>query len=97
MAKESRNSDRDRRPEGISKHGLELPVLGAVSMDRRQALKVMAIAAATPALVSCKPGEEASEILMTPASASKPEGKRRCVGSRPPHTDGALGAIIDVR
>ena len=75
MAKESRNSDRDRRPEDISKHGLELPVLGAVSVDRRHALKVMAIAAATPALVSCKPGEEASEILMTPASASNPKAR----------------------
>ncbi len=75
MANESQNSDRDKRSEDISKHGLELPVLGAVSMDRRQALKVMAIAAATPALVSCKPDEEASEILMTPASASNPKAR----------------------
>ena len=62
MANESQNSDRDKRPEDISKYRLELPVLGAVSIDRRQALKVMAIAAATPTLVSCKPSEEASEI-----------------------------------
>ena len=53
MANESQNSDRDKRAEDISKYRLELPVLGAVSIDRRQALKVMAIAAATPALVSC--------------------------------------------
>ena len=75
MANESQNSDRDKRPEDISKDRLELPVLGAVSIDRRQALKVMAIAAATPALVSCKPDEEASEILMTPASTSNPKAR----------------------
>ncbi len=40
MANESQNSDRDKRPEDISKYRLELPVLGAVSIDRRQALKV---------------------------------------------------------
>ena len=33
------------------KHMIELPVVGAIQMDRRHALKIMAIAAATPGLV----------------------------------------------
>jgi hypothetical protein len=36
---------------------------------------VIAIAAATPALVSCKPGEEASEVVMTPAPVSNPRAR----------------------
>ena len=96
MANESQNSDRDKRPEDISKYRLELPVLGAVSIDRRQALKVMAIAAATPALVSCKPDEEASEILMTPASTSNPKA-RGDAWDPDLLTPTVPGAIIDVR
>tara|TARA_B100000029_G_scaffold502757_2_gene578582 strand:+ start:5581 stop:6240 length:660 start_codon:yes stop_codon:yes gene_type:complete len=49
--------------------------MGAVSMDRRQALKVIAIAAATPTLVSCKPSEEAPEALLTSASTSNPKAR----------------------
>ena len=40
----------------------ELPVLGQtdvpLTMDRRQALKVMAIAAASPGLTSCTPTDD---------------------------------------
>ena len=75
MATKSRNSDRDRRPDNGSKRGSELPVMGAVSMDRRQALKVIAIAAATPTLVSCKPSEEAPEALLASASTSNPKAR----------------------
>ena len=51
----------------------ELPILGTVDMNRRQALKVMAIAAATPSLVSCDPGEEPpAEVAVTPAPTSNP-------------------------
>ena len=75
MATKSRNSDRDRRPDNGSKRGPELPVMGAVSMDRRQALKVIAIAAATPTLVSCKPSEGAPEALLTSASTSNPKAR----------------------
>ena len=53
----------------------DLPVLGSVDMDRRQALKVMAIAAATPALVSCEPGEEAPDVAITPAPTSNPKAR----------------------
>ena len=74
MTDESRSDDRTKRPH-VSERGLKLPVLGAVSMDRRQALKVIAIAAATPALVSCKPGEETSEVVMTPAPVSNPRAR----------------------
>jgi len=75
MATRSRNSDRDRRLDNGSKHRSELPVMGAVSMDRRQALKVIAIAAATPTLVSCKPSEEAPEALLASASTSNPKAR----------------------
>lgn len=48
-------------------------VRGALPMDRRQALKVMAIAAAAgPALAACAPGEESSEPT-TPAPANNPK------------------------
>ena len=51
----------------------ELPILGTVDMNRRQALKVMAIAAATPSLVSCEPGREPpAEVAVTPAPTSNP-------------------------
>lgn len=75
MAKESRNSDRDNYAENISKQECELPVLGSVDIDRRQALKVMAIAAASPALVSCKPGEKSSEDLISPTSSANPKAR----------------------
>ena len=42
-------------------------------MDRRQALKVMAIAAAAPALVSCEPGEEGPAVASLPAPTSNPK------------------------
>ena len=74
MTDESRSGDRTKRPH-VSERGLKLPVLGAVSMDRRQALKVIAIAAATPALVSCKHGEETSEVVMTPVPVSNPRAR----------------------
>jgi len=44
---------------------------GALPMDRRQALKVMAIAAAAPTLAQCAPGEEATE-LATPSPPTNP-------------------------
>ncbi len=43
-----------------------LPILG--EMDRREALKVMAIAAATPALASCEPGAETGPGTVAPRS-----------------------------
>jgi len=45
------------------------------TMDRRQALKVMAIAAAAgPTLVSCAPGEQPSDTTPTPATNPKAAG-----------------------
>jgi hypothetical protein len=53
-----------------------LPILdqggGAVPMDRRQALKVMAIAAAGPTLASCAPGEAPVDATI-PAPTSNPK------------------------
>ena len=44
---------------------------GALPMDRRQALKVMAIAAAGPTLAACAPGEEPSDLTV-PSPTSNP-------------------------
>ena len=55
----------------------QLPILGqrgpegVLPMDRRQALKVMAIAAAAPTVASCAP-EVASDPAAIPAPASNP-------------------------
>jgi len=53
-----------------------LPILGqdgaGVPMDRRQALKVMAIAAAGPTLASCAPGEAPVDATI-PAPTSNPK------------------------
>lgn len=55
----------------------ELPVVGG--MDRRHALKIMAIAAAAPALASCEPGEEsgagADGAATAPTPTSNPKAK----------------------
>jgi hypothetical protein len=59
--------------------GRRLPVVdtdptgpaGALPMGRRQALKVMAIAAAGPTLASCAPGEEPADLTV-PAPTSNP-------------------------
>jgi len=45
----------------------ELPLAGA--MDRRHALKIMAIAAATPALASCEPGDAPETDATAPVPA----------------------------
>lgn len=46
---------------------------GALPMDRRQALKVMAIAAAAPTLASCAPAEDEAGIGGIPAPTSNPK------------------------
>lgn len=75
----------DRTDGGLSGHerAVEkrtLPVLresrasdltNMLPMDRRQALKVMAIAAAAPAVASCAPGEQASDLAV-PAPTRNP-------------------------
>ena len=69
--RESRMSDRESR---------ELPILGQAApdpaaawpMDRRQALKVMALAAAGPTLANCAPGETTSDPSVLPAPTSNP-------------------------
>ena len=43
-------------------------------MDRRHALKIMAIAAASPALASCEPGEDGAATAPTPASNPNAKG-----------------------
>lgn len=57
------------------KHVIELPVVGVRRMDRRHALKVMAIAAATPGLVSCEPSASGADIAPIPAPTSNPRAK----------------------
>ena len=57
------------------KKGLELPVIGAAEMDRRHALKIMAIVAATPGLVSCEPSAPNVDPLAAPNPASNPKAK----------------------
>jgi hypothetical protein len=63
------SDDRKDRDERI-----ELPVMGT-AIDRRHALKIMAIAAATPgAVAGCAPGEEATDpTALPPAPASNPK------------------------
>jgi len=65
--------------------GMTLPVVGpdagpgvaeGLSMDRRQALKVMAIAAAVPALSACAPGDEGAASV-----ASGPTGNPKAAGT----------------
>lgn len=62
------------KPEGgrSGEQARRLPVLGGAEMDRRHALKVMAIAAATPGLLSCEPGEEET-VAVAPSPASNPK------------------------
>jgi len=56
----------------------ELPILGQegpealLPMDRRQALKVMAIAAAAPTLASCAPGEDVPDPVALPSPGNNP-------------------------
>ncbi len=58
-----------------TKRVTELPVVGATHMDRRHALKVMAIAAATPGLLSCEPSAPGADIASVPAPTSNPLAK----------------------
>ena len=60
---------------GATKRVTELPVVGATRMDRRHALKVMAIAAATPGLLSCEPSAPGADIASVPAPTSTPKAK----------------------
>ena len=57
--------------DGPKRGGRSLPVAGQ-EMDRRQALKVMAIAAAAPTLATCVPGEEGADPLAVPEPTSNP-------------------------
>jgi hypothetical protein len=57
------------------KRAIELPVVGAMPMDRRYALKIMAIAAATPGLVSCEPSAPGDGIAAAPTPTSNPRAK----------------------
>ena len=57
------------------KHVVELPVVGAMHMDRRHALKIMAIAAATPGMVSCEPSAPGSDVASVPVPTSNPRAK----------------------
>jgi gluconate 2-dehydrogenase gamma chain len=59
-------------PAGGPTHG----VGGTLPMDRRQALKVMAIAAAGPSLASCAPADDGSE-----AAVPSPTSNRRATGT----------------
>ena len=73
------------RPIGIARGRIPLPVVqgsapagpveGLLPMDRRQALKVMAIAAAGPTLAACAPGEEPADVTApTPVANPKAAG-----------------------
>jgi len=59
--------------------GRALPILGqdadenGLPMDRRQALKVMAIAAAAPGLASCSPAGDAGAPAAVPAPVNNPK------------------------
>ena len=57
------------------RHAIELPVVGAMHMDRRHALKIMAIAAARPGLSSGEPSAPGSDIATAPAPTSNPRAK----------------------
>ena len=62
----------------LPKPDRSLPILGPqdqealLPMDRRQALKVMAIAAAGPTLASCAPGEDVPDPTALPTPGSNP-------------------------
>lgn len=53
--------------------GTGRPLEGALPMDRRHALKVMAIAAAAPTLASCAPGEGGVGSVDVPAPTRNPK------------------------
>jgi Gluconate 2-dehydrogenase subunit 3 len=53
----------------------ELPIIGDMEMDRRQALKIMAIAAAVPTITACEPSAPSSGVATTPTPASNPKAK----------------------
>lgn len=53
--------------------GADAAVGGSFAMDRRQALKVMAIAAAVPTLATCAPGDEGVEGAAVSAPTSNPK------------------------
>jgi len=70
----------DRPQKGVAAEGKAegraLPVLKAASasgMDRRQALKVMAIAAAAPTLSTCAPAEQGADRADVPAPINNPK------------------------
>lgn len=56
----------------MSEERRDLPVIGPLPMDRRHALKVMAIAAAGPTLAACAPGEPPTDVTM-PSPTSNPK------------------------
>ncbi len=73
-------ADSRGRPGGPDgRRGPDLPILGGggpMPMDRRQALKVMAITAAAPTLASCAPGTDAD-----PAAVPAPTSNPRAAGT----------------
>jgi len=85
MSEHERGSESlDRRPRAVAAEGeaagrsKALPVLptttpsslGALPMNRRQALKVMAIATAAPTFASCAPGEQGTGITVPGPTAN---------------------------
>jgi gluconate 2-dehydrogenase gamma chain len=78
----ARSSEDRSLPLGEPRPGADrsLPVLGqphpdgsgALPMDRRHALKVMALAAAAPSLATCAPGDEPAAAEDLPAPTSNP-------------------------
>ena len=62
-------------PTGATKRVTELPVVGAMPMDRRHALKVMAIATATPGLLSCESSAPGADSASVSAPVSNPNAK----------------------
>jgi hypothetical protein len=61
--------------EKAERRGIELWVVGSMRMDRRHALKIMAIAAATPGLVSCEPSSSDSGVASVPSPTGNPMAK----------------------
>ncbi len=57
------------------KDRIELPIVGDMEMDRRHALKVMAIAAAAPGLASCSPGEAPTGAATAPSPSANPKAR----------------------
>ena len=57
------------------KKRFELPIVGNMDMDRRQALKIMAIAAAVPTITGCDPGEPSLDVAIAPAPPTNPKAK----------------------